>query len=166
VRLSATATGILAWSMPLSATAVHTLALAVPSFRTTLALWCAAATRLSSAVTAVHSLFTNLALVHPSRPLFRARLPLVLHPQTLVQHPVCLQAVFALPPTDRHWQIRTTLLILWHVLRIPTLARTPALKPAPHTSTAWLPATMPLRLDVWPSPMSVEHLAVVQELAT
>jgi hypothetical protein len=29
-----------------------------------------------------------------------------------------------------------------------------------------LPATMPLRLDVWPSPMSVEHLAVVQELAT
>jgi hypothetical protein len=109
VRLSVTATGISESSTRLSVIVAHTLAPAVLSFRTTLAPWCAPVTRLNSVAEVALFPFTNLALVHPSRPLFRARLPLVLHPQTLVQHPVCLQAVFAPPPTDRHWQIRITL---------------------------------------------------------
>ena len=159
MQLSATATSTSVSSMPLSATVAHTLVPAVPSFRTTLALCCVPVTRLNSAVTAALSLSTHSTPMHLFRPSSRAPLPLVLHQQTQAQAqlPVFLPAVFALPPTDRPSQTRTTSPILCHVLRTPTLAHTPAPKQAPLTSTAWLPATMPLRLDVLLSPMSEEH---------
>ena len=153
-------------STPLSATVARTLVQAVPSFRTTLALCCVPATRLNSVVRAALSRSTHSTPMRLSRPLFRALLPLVLHRQTQARHRLFLLAVFALPPMDRLSQIRTTSLTLWHVLRIPTLAHIPVPKQAVHTSIVWLLATMPLRLDVSHSPMSEEHWAVGQELAT
>lgn len=108
MQLSAMAINSGELSMLVSATVVHTSVPVVQSFQTTLATWCAAVTRLNTVVQAALSLFTSSTPTLLSRPLLRAQLPLVLHQQTQARPPASLLAVFALPPTDRPLQIRTT----------------------------------------------------------